>query len=397
MASIALAAFALDRLFVVEVQRLAVFADHAIFALTTATTTATAATATALAAGLLLLAIGRAVLCRCAFGLGLLVGVGIGCLGFFCRCGGRWALVTWLVAAASVVAALVVATTTVTAAVGVLGSIVLRGVVLAALVAGSVLLRLVVALLLALVIATIVLAATVLGVAVLGSIVVATTTTLAAIVVRGRLVLAALAAATPLLATVTAATLTATRGVAFLVATATATTRTLAAAVVGLPGRLAAGFFGAGFAAAAEQAGPEPLEETGLGHRQGDDFLFSGDRARIDRLDSRHRRLRRDVEVVLAQRNGVDLLLRLALVARLAGFLDEVGFLQALHRVVRRLDAVVGHHHHRRVMATLDVDQRAALLVVQVVGDVGRGLHQHLRGVVLHRLFLGEAQDRQGQ
>ncbi|TWG92516.1 hypothetical protein L599_001900000040 [Luteimonas sp. J16] len=64
---------------------------------------------------------------------------------------------------------------------------------------------------------------------------------------------------------------------------------------------------------------------------------------------------------------------------------------------MRGLQLLVGDDHDRRAVALLDLEQGAALLVEQVVGDVHRRLHQHLAGVVLHRVLLGDADDRQAQ
>src|SRR3546814_3435885 len=58
---------------------------------------------------------------------------------------------------------------------------------------------------------------------------------------------------------------------------------------------------------------------------------------------------------------------------------------------------LVGDDHDRGVVALLDLAQRAALFVEQVVGDVDRGLHQHLPGVLLHRVLFGDADDGQRQ
>src|SRR3546814_1882655 len=58
---------------------------------------------------------------------------------------------------------------------------------------------------------------------------------------------------------------------------------------------------------------------------------------------------------------------------------------------------LVGDDHDRGVVALLDLAQRAALFVEQVVGDVDRGLHQHLPGVLLHRVLFGNADDGQRQ
>ena len=64
---------------------------------------------------------------------------------------------------------------------------------------------------------------------------------------------------------------------------------------------------------------------------------------------------------------------------------------------MRGLQLLVGHDHDRRVMPRLDFAQRTALLVEQEVGDFDWCLHQHLAGVVLHRVLFGHADDRQRQ
>ena len=64
---------------------------------------------------------------------------------------------------------------------------------------------------------------------------------------------------------------------------------------------------------------------------------------------------------------------------------------------MRGLQLLVGDDHDRRLVPALDLGQRGALLVEQIVGDLQRRLHQHLAGVVLHRVLLGDADDRQAQ
>ena len=87
----------------------------------------------------------------------------------------------------------------------------------------------------------------------------------------------------------------------------------------------------------------------------------------------------------------------MTLVTRLGRLLAQLVVANARDFEVRRIQRLVGHDHDRRVMALLDLGQRAALLVEQVVGDLGRSLHQHLAGVLLHRVLLGQAKDRQRQ
>ena len=59
-----------------------------------------------------------------------------------------------------------------------------------------------------------------------------------------------------------------------------------------------------------------------------------------------------------------------------------------------RVQRFVGDDHDRRVVALFDLAQRAAFFVEQIVGDFDRRLHQHLAGVVLHRMLFGQTNDR---
>ena len=86
-----------------------------------------------------------------------------------------------------------------------------------------------------------------------------------------------------------------------------------------------------------------------------------------------------------------------AVVAGLGGLLAHLVLADAGDVEVRRLQLGIGDDHHRQVVSGFDLDQWPALLVLQVVGDFLRRLHQHLAGVVLHGLFLDQAQDRQRQ
>src|SRR5690606_37565456 len=106
---------------------------------------------------------------------------------------------------------------------------------------------------------------------------------------------------------------------------------------------------------------------------------------------------RRHVEVGLGQRDGGELARGAALVARPPGFLAEFVLADPGDLVVRRVQLVVGDDHDRRIVPLLDGRPRAALLVQQVVRDLHRGLHQHLPGVVLHRVLLGDADYRPRQ
>ncbi|MCW0401745.1 hypothetical protein NB700_004301 [Xanthomonas sacchari] len=129
------------------------------------------------------------------------------------------------------------------------------------------------------------------------------------------------------------------------------------------------------------------------GHRFFDHFAHRG---RLRVLHIGHRR-RRDVQLRLGQRVHRQLARGAALVAGLGAFLAQLVLAQAGHFVVRGVQLLVGDDHDRRVVALLDLAERAALFVEQVVGDLHRGLHQHLPGVLLHRVLLGDADDRQRQ
>ncbi|EWS57748.1 hypothetical protein Y694_04304 [Methylibium sp. T29-B] len=68
---------------------------------------------------------------------------------------------------------------------------------------------------------------------------------------------------------------------------------------------------------------------------------------------------------------------------------------QALELVVRRLEVLVGHQQHGGALTQLDLGDLGALLVEQEGRDLHRYLHVHGGGVLLHRLFLDDAQDLQ--
>src|SRR5690606_22028232 len=120
-------------------------------------------------------------------------------------------------------------------------------------------------------------------------------------------------------------------------------------------------------------------------------------RCRARRGHAGHRRGRRDVQLGLGQGVHRQLARGAALVGRLAAFLAQLVLAQAGDLVVRGLQLLVGDDDDRRVVAGLDLAQRAALLVEQEVGDLHRGLDQHLPGVLLHRVLLGDADDGQRQ
>ena len=67
--------------------------------------------------------------------------------------------------------------------------------------------------------------------------------------------------------------------------------------------------------------------------------------------------------------------------------------LEAFEPVVRRLQRLVRHHQHVDALLEFDLGDFLALFVQQERGHFHRNLAQHRRGVVLHRLFLDDAQD----
>ena len=151
----------------------------------------------------------------------------------------------------------------------------------------------------------------------------------------------------------------------------------------------------------AADGGKQPLQQTRLGRRWqlgAGGYLFGlvvrGCRARWRNMGNRRRR---HVEVGLGQRMRFQLARRGAVVARAVAFFVELVVAQAHHVELRGFQLLIGHHHHGRMVALLDFDQRAALFIEQVVGDFRRGLHQYLAGAVLHRLLFGQSQDRQRQ
>ena len=77
--------------------------------------------------------------------------------------------------------------------------------------------------------------------------------------------------------------------------------------------------------------------------------------------------------------------------------LAHVRLADALDLDVRRLQLVVGHDHHVHLVAQFDLDHAGALFVEQEVDHAGRRLHQHLAGVVLHRVLFDQTQGRQRQ
>ena len=71
--------------------------------------------------------------------------------------------------------------------------------------------------------------------------------------------------------------------------------------------------------------------------------------------------------------------------------------LQALELVVRGFQRFVGHHQHGYALLEFDLGDFGALFVEQEGGHFHRHLAVHGGGVVLHGLFLNDAQDLQGR
>ena len=83
------------------------------------------------------------------------------------------------------------------------------------------------------------------------------------------------------------------------------------------------------------------------------------------------------------------------LVARVEVFQARVVVLEALELVVRRFQRLVGHHQHRHALLEFDLGDLGALFIEQERGHFHRHLAVHGGGVVLHGLFLDDAQDLQ--
>ena len=232
-----------------------------------------------------------------------------------------------------------------------------------------------------------------------------------AILLAGRFLLAALAlfaSAAAAVATATVATVIA--AVAVAAAIALLARAALVAAFTAALARSSGGGlrrFGGGLA---DEQRLQPADDAAAGRQRGCHWRRGRRRfRRCHRLRARfaHRcrarmlhlghRGRGHIEVGLGQRDRRHLARRTAAVARLRRLFVEFVGAQARHFVVRRVQLLVGHDHDRRLVAGLDLAQCAALLVEQVVGDLHRGLHQHLSGVVLHRVLFGQADDRQRQ
>ena len=132
------------------------------------------------------------------------------------------------------------------------------------------------------------------------------------------------------------------------------------------------------------------------GGRRGDFVAFRTQRRGAGRYDAADRRAFRFFAGLGDLRRRRDHDRGQAVVARPRRVAD-IGALDALDFQVRRFQLFVGDDDHRDVMALFDLADLAALFVEQEVGHVRRRLHQHLAGVVLHRVFLDQAQGRQGQ
>src|SRR5690606_26257445 len=131
------------------------------------------------------------------------------------------------------------------------------------------------------------------------------------------------------------------------------------------------------------------------GGHGGGRFARLAQRCRLGRLDVGHRRRGREVEVGLGQRGGRQLARRAAVAAGPTRFLAHLVLTAARHFVVRGVQLLVGADHDRGVVALLALAAGAALLIEQVGRDLGRRLHPHLAGVVLHGVLFSHAQDRQ--
>ena len=73
--------------------------------------------------------------------------------------------------------------------------------------------------------------------------------------------------------------------------------------------------------------------------------------------------------------------------------LVQVVVAQALDRVVRRFEMAIRNEQHVDLESRLDRQHFGSLFVQQERRDVDRNLRDDLRGVLLHRLFLQDAQD----
>ncbi len=220
---------------------------------------------------------------------------------------------------------------------------------------------------------------------------------------------AALATLTTVLATALRLRIAVTAALATLIAAAVAVLAVavlVATVAVAVLARAAARLRCGGRGRFATEDALEPTHHTGGGRgghgggdrcRCGHRFRGFTHRGRLAVLDLGHHRGDRDVQLGLGQCMHRQLARGAALVARLAALFAQLVLAQAGHFVMRGVQLLIGHDHDRRVMALFDLTQRAALFVEQVVGDLDRGLDQHLPGVLLHRMLFRHADDGQRQ
>lgn len=82
------------------------------------------------------------------------------------------------------------------------------------------------------------------------------------------------------------------------------------------------------------------------------------------------------------------------LVARF-DLIADIGCAQALDFNMRCFELVIGDNDDADIVTRFDLAELAAFFVEQEIGHVGRRLHNHLSGVVLHRVLFDQAQGRQ--
>ena len=142
-----------------------------------------------------------------------------------------------------------------------------------------------------------------------------------------------------------------------------------------------------------ETTGRFGCRRCGGGRCHGFDRL---DRGRTGRNDAADGRLLGLVLDLCQLRQGRACHRRQALVTRLGVFAD-VGGADALDVQVRGFQLVVGDDDDLDFLAHFDLAELAALFIDEEVGNFRRRLHQHLSGVLLHRVFFNQAQGRQRQ
>ncbi|OPZ10461.1 MAG: hypothetical protein BWZ07_02634 [Alphaproteobacteria bacterium ADurb.BinA280] len=119
-------------------------------------------------------------------------------------------------------------------------------------------------------------------------------------------------------------------------------------------------------------------------------FAFFARRRRAVRFDRGHGGRSRNIQVGPRQRVQFQFARRSTVVARTDCFLAEFTLTNALHIEMRRFHLFVGDDHDGNIVAFFDFNQRTALFVEEEVRDFVRCLHQHLAGVVLHRLLFNQ-------